>query len=174
MKIVTIFAEKLFAFQYDSEKRDEYARLLDCWTDPEYLIDFAERNEQYLPSDMSVEDFTTDIQDDAEALEEALMKCIENNISLNTCFQPVHNQEYKSKILSFQKKKCKYLRLYAIKIDDDCFVITGGAIKLTRTMQDHPETDKELGKLDICKNYLNSERAFDKDSFYELIIEEIL
>ena len=61
--------------------------------------------------------------------------------------------------------------MYAIRIDTNCFVITGGAIKVTRTMQQHPETNNELQKLEKCKNYLQSKGVFDDASFFEIIGE---
>jgi hypothetical protein len=49
------------------------------------------------------------------------------------------------------------------------FVVTGGAIKLTRTMSEHPDTVKELSKLNRCKEYLNSMGIFDDHSFFETL-----
>ena len=44
MKIVSIFAEKLYACQYDGEATNEYARLMDTWTDVVYLRQYANQN----------------------------------------------------------------------------------------------------------------------------------
>lgn len=41
MKIVSIFAERLFSFHYENEDSNEYERLLDIWTDVSYLMDYA-------------------------------------------------------------------------------------------------------------------------------------
>lgn len=171
MKIVPIFAEKLFAFHYDNEEFDEYKCLFDLWNDPEYiLINFAEENEKYiLQNNLSIDDFIYRVSYDAEDIEEHLFKYKDHKI--DGCFQQLHNQEYKYKILSLQKKKCRFLRLYAIRIDENCFVITGGAIKLTKTMQEHSDTMKELEKMNQCKNYLQSNDVFDEDSFFEIITE---
>lgn len=172
MKIVTIFATKLFAFQYANERLDEYGRLLDLWNDPEYLFSFAEANKKYIDLlGLSVLEFVQAVLSDAEILEETFCRYKGNSSVIDPCFQPLHDQEYKSRILSFQKKKCKYIRLYAIRIDADCYVITGGAIKITRAMQDHPDTKDELLKMNRCKSYLQGEGIFDNLSFYELITE---
>ncbi|MBK8833138.1 MAG: hypothetical protein IPN60_20280 [Saprospiraceae bacterium] len=56
--------------------------------------------------------------------------------------------------MSKQKARKNYLRLYAIRIDEDCFVITGGAIKLTHLMEDSPHTSKELTKLEKARSFL--------------------
>lgn len=73
-------------------------------------------------------------------------------------------------MLSLQKGKIKrnQLRLYAIKIDDDCFVITGGAIKMSQKMDEHEDTALELVKLNNARIYLNSKDVFNQDSFFEL------
>ena len=172
MKIVSIFAEKLFAFHYEGELLDEYGRLLDLWNDPEYVFGFAEKNKDYIKLlGYSLDDFTECVLSDAEFLEDLLLEYERNELIMDGCFQPLHNEEYQYKILSFQKKKCKFLRLYAIRIDINCFVITGGAIKITRTMQEHPETNRELQKLNRCKSYLQSKGVFNDDSFFEVIGE---
>jgi hypothetical protein len=43
MKIVCIFAENLYAIQYDEESINEYRRLLNQWNDMEYLFEFTEK-----------------------------------------------------------------------------------------------------------------------------------
>ena len=61
-----------------------------------------------------------------------------------------------------------WLRLYAIRFQKNSYLITGGAIKLTRTMQEREHTLAELQKLELVRNFLISEGAFDLDGFYDL------
>jgi hypothetical protein len=77
--------------------------------------------------------------------------------------------------LSLQKGKLKKngLRYYAIKIDENCFIITGGAIKMTQTMQEHPDSVNELLKLEKGKSFLIKNGIIDDASFYELLKEEL-
>ncbi len=172
MEIVSIFADKLYAFHYDKERQDEYDRLMDLWTDAVYLVEFVDRNNRYLPSGLPIEIFVDQVWNDALDLDEELGQAgIDEAGELDKCFSPLHNGEYKFKILSLKKKRCRYLRLYAIKIDTDCYVITGGAIKLTQKMQEHPDTLEELRKIQQCKAYLQSKKIFDKDSFMEFFTE---
>lgn len=51
-------------------------------------------------------------------------------VKLDAYFEPLQETERKS-VLSLQKGKIRQnrLRLYALKIDMDCYVITGGAVK---------------------------------------------
>lgn len=168
MKIVPIFTEKLYSFHYEDELLDEYGRLFDLWNDPKYVLNYAERNRDYLVL-LSCEEFAERVMIEAEELEMVLNRYRNNDNVIDVCFQPLHNQEYQPKRLSLQKKKSKYLRLYAIRIEENCFVITGGAIKVTHLMKDHPDTQKELIKMMNCKRYLEQEGVFDTDSFYEII-----
>jgi hypothetical protein len=169
MKIVRIFGEKLFAFQYKSEKQNEYDRLMALWTDPLYLREYLKEN---LPSGSSINEMVMRIRDDSEALDDALAALAsKSNLPIETRFKPLYNLEYHLRPLSKQKTRENYLRLYAIRIDKDCFVITGGAIKLTHLMEDDLHTQKELDKLNTARAYLQENGINDADSFYEFIIE---
>ena len=55
--------------------------------------------------------------------------------------------------------------MYAIKLEPGCYVITGGAIKLTRTMQEREHTLKELKKMEQVRNLLIEQGVMDADGF---------
>lgn len=170
MKIVTIFADQLFAFHYENEKDNEFDRLMELWTDVGYLQSYAKRNK--------VEDvylFVNDILRDAEQIQDYLNNIHINNQPYGFYFEPLQESERKKTILSFQKSKIKKnrLRLYAIKLDDNCFLITGGAIKMSQKMEAHHDTSLELTKLNNGRNYLNQNGVFDEGSFFELLREDI-
>ena len=59
-----------------------------------------------------------------------------------------------------------------VRLKPSVYVTTGGAIKLTRTMQDREHTMKELKKLNNCKTFLKENGVFDQDSFVALINED--
>jgi len=168
MKIIRIFGDVLFAFHYDNEVNNEYERLMDLWTNVAFLKQFAERNAVSYGSE-----FIRSILQDAEQIQDFLKNLSERDQPFELYFQPLQHSEY-SRLLGFQKGKVRRsrLRYYAIKIGDNCFVITGGAIKMSQTMQQHPDTAKELIKLKAAKTYLNKNGVFDEDSFYELLIEQ--
>ena len=67
-----------------------------------------------------------------------------------------------------------WLRVYAIRLEKNVFIVTCGAIKLTRTMQDRSHTQEELNKLNQCRQYLVSNGVFDSDSFVSMIEEDNL
>lgn len=174
MKIVAIFAHRLFAFHYNGEANNEYDRLLDLWTDTEYVWSFLNENKRDIPKDKTQRQFVEYISQDAINIDEQLIRITETtDQSLSYFFKPLYNNEYEFKTLSLQKGRQHCLRLYAIKIDEDTFVITGGAIKLPlhHLMEDREHTRVELQKLERAKSYLRENGVFDQDSFFELLNE---
>ncbi len=74
---------------------------------------------------------------------------------LQHLFKPLNNFEYT--ITAHQKSQARvrkgWLRLYAIRLAKNCYLVTGGAIKLTLEMKrDHLEI--ELKKLEQAKQFL--------------------
>jgi len=173
MKIVSIFVPCLYAFQFDDETENELQKALIQWRDTEYLFEFIQQhladilrneNKQLLPQKLI---------NDADQIDDIIWKYAEEQIPLEQFFKPLHNQEYQAVVLSKQKGRYQrsYLRLYALKIDENCFVITGGAIKFTANMEP-PHLQQELTKLEKCRSFLQENDVFDADSFYELMNEE--
>lgn len=178
MRIVSIFDDRLYACQYEEVEDNEYYRLLNLWDDPEYIAQFYHDNQVYferdrLNKDVTLYEFAEAVADDLDQLEDIL-----DDYANNTCqklelfFRPLHDKEYPPTSLSYRKRQFKYLRLYAIRLDDETFLITGGAIKITKTMQEHRDTSKELDKLKSCKRLLISKDVFDSDSFHDFVILE--
>lgn len=168
MKIDAIFAPSLFAFHYSGEVDNEYDRLMDNWTDVSYLRKYAKDN-----AIENINQFVKDRLNDAEQIQDVLEEITTNNQPLEFYFRTLFDTESGIKILSLQKGKIENngIRVYAIKIDANCFVITGGAIKMSQAMQDHPDSNNELAKIKTAKEYLQENSIFDIDSFYELINE---
>ena len=89
-------------------------------------------------------------------------------------------EDYLEAILMLQKEKARlkrkyghssWLRLYAIKLIQGNYIITGGAIKLTATMQEREHTRQELVKIDRVRRYLLEEGIIDDEGFIEYISE---
>lgn len=66
-------------------------------------------------------------------------------------------------------RHASWLRVYAIRVEKDVFIITGGAIKLTHEMQDRPHTQLELEKMNQCKDYLKELGIVDQEGFIDYI-----
>lgn len=78
-------------------------------------------------------------------------------------------------VLSREKAKGKrtsahasWLRLYAIILDPNIYLITGGAIILTPTMQERTHTIRELQNLEKVRNYLIDNGVVDADGIKDL------
>jgi ribosome-associated translation inhibitor RaiA len=168
MKFVSIFADVLFAVEYEDRAENEYDRLMELWTDASYLFEYAKRN-----GIKNINKFKEDITDYLEEFEDFLDKIKNNEISIGNFFQPLKSTTTSQVALSFQKGKIRqnHLRLYALKIGENMFLITGGAIKMSLAMQDHVDTKLELNKLAKVQQYLKQKNVFDEDSFYELLME---
>jgi hypothetical protein len=169
MKIVSIFEDSLFAICYGDGSLNEFDKLMDLWTDVAYLKEFAVKNKV-----RDVAQFVEDRLAEADKLQDTLDDMMKNHHPLERYFMPLHNHESGFKILSLQKGKLSKskLRIYAIKIDENMFLITGGAIKMSQEMKDHEDTKNELEKLNAAQQYLKSQGVFNNDSFFELLNEE--
>jgi len=179
MRIVDIFASnknregQLFSVIYPDENGDykecEFERLLNLWTNVEYLRNYAIKNNiKY------VYQFVKSRLKDVERIENLIDEIFEQNEPLDIYFKQLWNSETGVKLLSLRKGKTSSkdgLRIFAIKIDDNCFLITGGAIKMSQKNDDHPDTKEEMKNINKVKHYLQENDVFDEDSFYELLIE---
>jgi len=169
MIIDSIFVGYLYALRYDGEADNELDRLLHQWNNVRYLKLFAQKNKI-----RDIETFVKARLDDIEDMEDTIDEIDQDNKNLKLFFQPLYNEETGLTTLSLQKAKRKNnkLRFYAIRIDDNLFLITGGAIKMSLEMKDHTLTKKELSKIYHAKAWLQDNGIFDNDSFFEFINEQ--
>ncbi len=169
MKIIDTFVPCLYAFKISDELPDELERVFDEWTDPMYLFDFFDKNKKDI--DISIEQAIEKVQKETKYLRDKLIELAnEEPNQLNELFKNLDNSEYTDKLLTRQKARNRWLRLYAIKIDDNNYVITGGTIKLDNQhlMKDRDHTNDELKKINKCRDYLKDEGVIDDDSFQEI------
>lgn len=168
MKIIRIFEDDLFSFHYENELHNELERLMKRWTNAEYLFDYAINNN--IPDNIG---FVSALFNQVAEIENTLEMIFQGKYPIGHFLMPLHFAEH-GKMLSMQKGKISrnQLRLYALKIDENCFVITGGAIKMSQKMSEHEETSNELDKLIKARNHLNANGVFDTESFYEFITEQ--
>lgn len=172
MKIVRTFITGLYSFKYKGQELNELERLFDDWSDYEFLEDFFENyNNDLAYFELTVETAVEETINEANFLDKLLLDISESKFrTLDAIFKPLNDLEFGEVILSKQKAKRRWLRLYAVKIEPNYYVITGGSIKLTHKMQEREHTQNELYKLEKCRQYLQSEGIFDLDSFNELDI----
>jgi hypothetical protein len=84
---------------------------------------------------------------------------------LQSIFRPLSNSSYQLKSLSKEKSKADWLRIYAVRISENTYVISRGAIKLTQTMNERPHLQAELQKLEITKRFLIENGLTDESDF---------
>ena len=169
----------LWAVRYDGAANNALKLLFDQWNDPEWL-DFFLANMADLESYFKITDINQAIYDTID--DNQRMQCLILDISpeadLDKLFRPLENSRTSEMLLGKEKAKIKerpqhasWLRIYAIKLEPGCYIITGGAIKLTRTMQEREHTLNELKKMEQVRNYLIRNQAIDADGFADYMSE---
>lgn len=174
--------DHLWAVRDMAKPKNELALLFDTWNDMEYLMQFFIDNFSDLKDRFHIERISDAIEDtlnDAEQLERLILD-IPFTDNLDELFKPLGTKDMSVRELAREKARnwdrsghASWLRVYAIRLEENVFVITGGAIKLTRTMQERPHTKEQLDKLNSCRQFLISNGVFDADSFIDLRKEDI-
>lgn len=177
MEIVSIFADQLTAFSYETDQPDEFSRIFSQWQDPQFLYEFFTENIEDLQSGffgfISLQTAVNQTRNEARKLEKKLLQLASRTPdNLDSIFEPLRLEEpielTRSKAKGDQLKT--WLRVYAIKLESNVYVVTGGAIKLTRSMQDRDHTRLELRKFERCKDFLQEHGITDIDGLNELIV----
>lgn len=172
MEFIRIFGGEVnvLAVKFKTEDADEFGKAFDSWHDVEYLEDFFERNK----SDFDFYDITSidhaieRTRKEAQALEDELSLCDEGKRKLFDIFKPLRNNEFIFEFPLEVKGRLKpgWLRLYALEVEPDVYVITGGAIKLTLHME-REHLQSELDKLKRVKKYMKDNGFTDLDALIE-------
>jgi len=165
---------------------DAFDTLINHWSDTEYLFTFFENNSEdlnagYFSEIRNIEEAVLITLEDAAQLEDRILHIAkagqnEGHINLQNLFKPLYNNEKSIyPIPEHQHSKAygsankSWLRVYALRIEKNLFIITGGAIKLTRTMNDRPHLVEELNKMKAVKSWLIENGVFDLDSLVEFM-----
>ena len=173
--------DHLWAVRNMEKPKNELALLFDSWNDIGFLMDFFMENLDDLKQFFHIQrisDAIDDTMDDAEELQRLILD-IPYTENLDELFTPLGSADLTIRELTREKARnwdrighASWLRVYAIRLEKNVFVVTGGAIKLTRSMQERPHTQEQLDKLNSCRQYLLNNGVFDADSFISLIEED--
>ena len=171
---------RLWAVRYDGEDDNVLYSLFDQWNDVAWLRAFFKANSKDLENYFKITNINDAIRrtiDDSNELEAIIMD-ISPEANLDLIFRPLNNSTIGECLLGKEKARLKnlvgrssWLRIYAIKLTKGVYIITGGAIKLTATMQEREHTEKALHQLEKVRNFLISENIIDDDSFIEYLAE---
>ena len=172
--------EKLWAVRYDDCLDNVLDSILGQWNDVVWLRNFFKANLEDLAAYFKITDVNQaiyDTIDDSERLQ-CLIMDISPEADLDKLFRPLDNSRTSEMILGKEKarlrdtqKHASWLRIYAIKLDPGIYVITGGAIKLTRTMQEREHTLVELARMEKVRRFMLDNNIMDKDSFDDYLKE---
>ncbi len=171
---------KLWAVRYEYETDNVLQRLFSQWSNPEWLMNFFCDNMSDLEACFKITDVNQAIYDTIDDSNE--LQCLILDLSpdsnLDKLFRPLENSRTHEMLLGREKARlarnrnhASWLRLYAIKLEPGCYIITGGAIKLTRTMQEREHTLRELNNMERVRNLLLQEGAIDADGFADYLSE---
>lgn len=170
MEIIQIYEQYLYSVKYDSCIENEYDRLFnDEWCDIASIVTFMHENKKYLGTGIwtNVADPFSAAQKVAReraALQYKFKELLENTKrgiqpDLDSHFHFLDGQYYGTFTLtpmkSYGTENPSFLRIYAIKVDTNSYIITGGGIKLCKTIQDSPGLkDHVIKNIDKVRNYL--------------------
>ena len=145
-----------------------------------WLRSFFKENIDDLASYFKITDVNQAIYDTIEDSErlQCLIMDISPDADLDKIFRPLENSRTSEMLLGKEKARLRnrprhdsWLRIYAIKLEPGIYVITGGAIKLTRTMQEREHTLVELARMEKVRRFLLDNDIADKDSFVDYLNE---
>lgn len=175
MEIIDIFDnERLLSFRYNGEKKNEYDRLMDFWTNVYEVRKYGKANG--ITDRNKLDDFVKKIGENAEYIQDLLDDIENGEGQLQEYFEPLDGKEsikmLNQTAITKQKGKRYILRIYALRIDEDTFIITGGAIKQSEKMDGHIDTKKELVKLEKAVQYFIDNDVFDTDSLKDFRNED--
>lgn len=156
---------RLWAVRYEGETDNALYTLFGQWSDVMWLRSFFKANWQDLTSYFKITDINQAIEDtieDSDRLQGIIMD-ISPDANLDELFHPLENFRTADILLGKEKAKLKrqerhssWLRIYAIKLSEGVYVITGGTIKLTLKMEEREHTRH---------SFLLNENIIDDDSF---------
>lgn len=170
----------LWAVRYEDCLDNVLDTILDQWNDVVWLRTFFKQNITDLASYFKITDVNQaiyDTIDDSEKLQ-CLIMDISPDANLDEIFRPLENGRTSEILLGKEKARlcntsrhASWLRIYAIKLEPGIYIITGGAIKLTRTMQEREHTLVELARMEKVRRYLIENGISDMDSFNDYLRE---
>lgn len=171
---------RLWAVRYETECDNELYRLFDQWSDVLWLRTFFKQHIADLEKYFHITDINQAIKDTLEDSNklEAVILDLSPDADLDLLFKPLDNNRTALNVFEWMKARAarkiahvSWLRIYALRLADGVYIVTGGAIKLAPQMKDRPHTQHELQKIEQVKQFLISEGIVDNEGFIEYVRE---
>lgn len=178
MEIETIVNGTLYSIKFDDKELNEFEIAFKLWKDMTYLSDYFESYINLYNSKFwysrgfeTIEDAIAWVANDAIELRKKLVKLAINSLTgnhpdLEDYFEPLMGQySYIHQLVPSKGYGVKFpsmLRIYAIKIETNCYLMVHGGIKLTADIAGTPELEAVLfNKIDTVIRFLK-ENAIDQ------------
>lgn len=178
--IFEVVPGSLYSVKFDGEDNHEMGRLFELWRDMGYLEEFFKAHFADLTSfwsDLTAKEAAKTTKIEVARLEKEIFRLASignerGSENLSMLFKPLGNII----MHPLELEKCKargigsrsWLRVYAVRLDVNEFVVSGGAIKLTRTMNERPHLVRELEKLECVRRHVREDQD-DEFGFFELL-----
>ncbi len=168
MELETIIDGSLYAIKWDGDTLNSLDLMAETYDDLEYLFEYFSKNKdllKYFWQQTTIPfEAAKRTKIEGNALIQKILKSSEDeSVSLNDIFLPLHSFEYYNHPGFHTEVKAKgyedtapWVRVYAIKCDDNLYVITGFGLKLVQKMKDDLHFKKELKKLEKAADFLKS------------------
>lgn len=187
MRLQPIFARSsdptdggVFAIIYDENGQNAWVELINRLNDVSYLHEFFNDRRHLSPlrgsGDAGIERAVSHARAEVADLVNYIRQLAQQKpnddtyASLGQLFKPLENWRVDADVDLLKekargRKHNKWLRIYAIRVRPNLYIITGGALKMVHQMQDDAVTCKELVKLKRVKDWLKGLGIVDAESF---------
>lgn len=180
MDIETACGRHLFSARYDGEELNEFDRLFLYWNDTEKVSTFMMANKHLLNdaiwkglSDPNLAALRVSNESivPREHLEALCANAAEGYVpDLDTYFKPLDIKHYNGMEYaphkSYGLSRPSLLRLYAIRLKANKFIVVDGGIKLCHTIQESPDLkDHVLKRIREVRRWLIDNGIFDENDF---------
>lgn len=180
LKLISIFANHIWSIKYSPKEKDVYTLLFNKWQDIVYVNDYFDMNWDLVSKSDIWKNYTkaeliSIVRDEAKFMESYFINLFYNvkkgnRPDFDKLFTSLGSEDsqlyklFKCKAYGSSRKPA-ILRFYAIQVETNAYVITGGGIKLTKTMNECKHLNKELKHLNKVQKWLKDEGV---DSKYDL------
>lgn len=169
----------LYTLANEVDDTDEMSECMANWADLSYLTAFFKAHEDVLAFyNLSRSEAIELVADQSEKIFLQLREGFKSgnaSSSLDHIFQPLHGNDafdipvVEAKAYSGAPGEPRMLRLYAIRLQDGCYIFVGGLIKSTLALQDCEEGRALLKKIRSFAKFLRSNGFTDSFEIGELL-----
>ncbi len=178
MDIISVYPPYIYSIRYDGQTESEYDRLFENWNNVDYVNQFMLEHKEFLQSYIwnkinEPEEATRQVLNEAEELELFFDELFNNT---QEGLKPDFDEHFTylngkyayllelQPMKSYGTKRPSLLRIYAIKMGQNIYLITDGGIKLADTIQNSPDLkDHVIQNIDRVIAYLKENGILDEN-----------